>query len=144
MVGLVKWGEAQGGYFGVTEGDFAFQHAEVNLFWQALGIVVAIGLGVVTAAVMAFILERTIGLRLSEEEQVAGIDGPVWGLDSDLAMYTGGNGAPSTPAPASGAPTPVPAAPSDSEGREWPGRAASTAWPGHRTLGRVACNAVGN
>ena len=114
MVGLVKWGEAQGGYFGVTEGDFAFQHAEVNLFWQALGIVVAIGLGVVTAAVMAFILERTIGLRLSEEEQVAGIDGPVWGLDSDLAMYTGGNGAPSTPAPASGAPTPVPAAPSDS------------------------------
>jgi ammonium transporter, Amt family len=114
MVGLVKWGEAQGGYFGVTEGDFAFQNAEVNLFWQALGIVVAIGLGVVTAAVMAFILERTIGLRLSEEEQVAGIDGPVWGLDSDLAMYTGGNGAPSTPASASGAPTPVPAAPSDS------------------------------
>ena len=113
MVGLIKWGEAQGGYFGVTEGEFAFQNAEVNVFWQALGIVVAVGLGVVTAAVMAFILERTIGLRLSEEEQVAGIDGPVWGLDPDLTMYTGGNGVPAAPAPTSGAPASVPASPKE-------------------------------
>jgi Amt family ammonium transporter len=113
MVGLVKWGEPQGGYFGITEGEFAFQNAEVNVLWQAIGLVVAIGLGVVTAAVLAFILERTIGLRLSEEEQVAGVDGPVWGLDSDLALYTGGNGLPATPAPTSGAPTAVPTSPSD-------------------------------
>ena len=113
MVGLIKWGEPQGGYFGLTEGEFAFQNAEVNVFWQALGIVVAVGLGVVTAAVMAFILERTIGLRLSEEEQVAGIDGPVWGLDPDLTMYTGGNGVPAAPAPASGAPASVPASPKE-------------------------------
>jgi len=57
----------------------------------------------VTAAVMAFILERTIGLRLSEEEQVAGVDGPVWGLDSDLDLYTGGNGVPAAPTPVSSA-----------------------------------------
>ena len=113
MVGLIKWGEPQGGYFGLTEGEFAFQNAEVNVFWQALGIVVAVGLGVVTAAVMAFILERTIGLRLSEEEQVAGIDGPVWGLDPDLTMYTGGNGVPAAPAPVSGAPASVPASPKE-------------------------------
>ena len=37
MVGLIKWGEPQGGYFGLTEGEFAFQNAEVNVFWQALG-----------------------------------------------------------------------------------------------------------
>jgi hypothetical protein len=82
------------------------------VLWQAIGLVVAVGLGVVTAWVCAFVLERTTGLRLSEEEQVAGIDGPVWGLDSDLALYTGGNGAPPTPAPASGAPRSVPAGPS--------------------------------
>ena len=105
MVGLVKWGEPQGGYLGIEEGTYAFQNAEVNVFWQAIGIVVAIGLGVVTAAVMAFILERTIGLRLSEDEQVAGVDGPIWGLDPDLDLYTGGNGVPVAPAPA--APTPA-------------------------------------
>jgi ammonia channel protein AmtB len=108
MVGLIKWGEPQGGYFGITEGTYAFQNAEVNVLWQAIGIVVAVGLGVVTAAVMAFILERTIGLRLSEDELVAGADGPVWGLDSDLDLYTGGNGvptaaaAPATPATPAG------------------------------------------
>jgi ammonia channel protein AmtB len=93
MVGIVKWGTAQGGYFGLDTGDYAFQNAEVNLLWQAIGIVVAVGLGVVTAAVMAFILERTIGLRLSEDEQIAGVDGPVWGLDPDVPLYTGSDGA---------------------------------------------------
>jgi Amt family ammonium transporter len=111
-LGIVKWGTAHGGYFGVTEGDYAFQNAEVNVLWQAVGLVVAVGLGVVTAWVCAFVLERTTGLRLSEEEQVAGVDGPVWGLDSDLGLYTGGNGVPTAPAPATGAPTTVPASPS--------------------------------
>ena len=108
MVGLVSWGTAQGGYFGVTEGEFAFQNAEINLFWQALGLVVAVGLGVVTAAILAPILERTTGLRLSEEELVAGIDGPMWDVPSDLAQ----NGA--VPAPVQdrtdGVPAPAPAA----------------------------------
>ena len=34
MVGLVGWGAAQGGHFFLTEGDFAFQNAEINVFWQ--------------------------------------------------------------------------------------------------------------
>jgi ammonia channel protein AmtB len=106
MVGIVEWGTPQGGYFGIAEGTYAFQNAEVNVLWQAIGIVAAIGLGVVTAAVMAFILERTTGLRLSEEEQVAGVDGPVWGLDMDLGLYAG-NGA----AAGDGAPATAPAAP---------------------------------
>jgi ammonia channel protein AmtB len=104
IVGLIEWGTPQGGHIFLDEGTYAFQNAEVNVFWQAIGIVVAIGLGVVTAAVMAFILERTVGLRLSEEEQIAGIDGPAWGLDSDLDLYTGGNGVPA----GDGAPAPTP------------------------------------
>jgi ammonia channel protein AmtB len=110
MVGIVKWGTAQGGYFGLDTGDYAFQNAEVNLLWQAIGIVVAVGLGVVTAAVLAFILERTTGLRLSEDEQVAGVDGPVWGLDPDVPLYTGsdGAGAGAVTPPSVSAPVPQP------------------------------------
>jgi ammonium transporter, Amt family len=99
MVGLVSWGTEKGGYFGVTEGDYAFQNAEINLLWQIVGLVVIVGTGVVTAWVLAFILERTIGLRLSEEEQVAGVDAGDWDLVGDLGPVSG-NGVPAeTPAP---------------------------------------------
>jgi len=117
MVGLVKWGEAKGGYFGIEEGTYAFQNAEINVLWQAIGLVVTIGLGVVTAAVVAFVLERTIGLRLSEDEQVAGVDGGYWDIPPDLDLYTGGNGA-VTPAasPTDGAPSTTPVGPSSTSG----------------------------
>jgi ammonium transporter, Amt family len=99
MVGLISWGTSKGGYFGVTEGDYAFQNAEINVLWQIVGLVVIVGTGVVTAWILAFILERTIGLRLSEEEQVAGVDAGDWDLVGDLGPVSG-NGVPSeTPAP---------------------------------------------
>jgi ammonium transporter, Amt family len=112
MVGLVSWGTAKGGHFFLAEGDFAFQNAEINVFWQLIGLVVIVGTGVLTAAILAPILERTTGLRLSEEEQVAGVDSGDWDLVGDLG-YTGGNGIPAASAPASGAPASVPATPSD-------------------------------
>jgi ammonium transporter, Amt family len=112
MVGLVSWGTAKGGHFFLAEGDFAFQNAEINVFWQLIGLVVIVGTGVLTAAILAPILERTTGLRLSEEEQVAGVDSGDWDLVGDLG-YTGGNGVPAASAPASGAPASVPATPSD-------------------------------
>ena len=112
MVGLVSWGTAKGGHFFLTEGDYAFQNAEINVFWQLIGLVVIVGAGVLTAAILAPILERTTGLRLSEEEQVAGVDSGDWDLVGDLG-YTGGNGVPAASAPASGAPSAVPASPSD-------------------------------
>ena len=62
MVGLVSWGTEKGGHFFLTEGDYAFQGAEINLLWQIVGLVVVVGTGVVTAWVLAFVLERTIGL----------------------------------------------------------------------------------
>ena len=46
-----------GGYFGVTEGDYAFQHAEVNLLWQAIGLAVCLGAGLATGAVLVAVLE---------------------------------------------------------------------------------------
>ena len=93
MVGLVSWGTAKGGYFGLTEGDYAFQNAEINLLWQIIGLVVVVGTGVVTAWILAAILERTIGLRLSEEEQVRGVDLGDWDLQSDMDAVVSGNGA---------------------------------------------------
>jgi ammonia channel protein AmtB len=108
MVGLVSWGVDKGGYFGVTEGDYAFQNASINVFWQLLGLVVVVGTGVVTAWVLATILERTIGLRLSDEEQVAGVDLRGWDLTSDLEPVSG-NGASGDGAPVA-APAPAPAA----------------------------------
>jgi ammonium transporter, Amt family len=93
MVGLVSWGTDKGGYFGLTEGDYAFQNAEINVFWQIIGLIVLIGSGVVTAWVLAFILERTIGLRLSEDEQVVGVDKGDWDLVGDLGTASG-NGVP--------------------------------------------------
>ncbi len=73
MVGLVSWGVDKGGHFFLTEGDYAFQNAEINVLWQVIGlVVVVVGRASSPRAVLASILERTIGLRLSEEEQVTG------------------------------------------------------------------------
>ena len=105
MVGLVDWGTAQGGYFGLTEGDFAFQNAEINVFWQAIGAAVSIGFGVVTALVLAPILERTTGLKLDDDEQVIGLDWGEWEIRHDIEPEWG-----ELPAPVDGhAPQPTPA-----------------------------------
>jgi ammonium transporter, Amt family len=89
MVGLIDWGTAQGGYLGIEEGSYAFQNAEINVFWQLLGVVVCLGLGIVTAAVLSFIFERTIGMRVPDDEQAAGLDAGLWELqpeDGPVAM----------------------------------------------------------
>src|SRR5919106_991558 len=108
MVGLLNWGTDQGGYLGLDSGDYAFQNASINVFWQVLGIIVAVGFGVVTAAVLAPILERTIGLRITEEEMVEGVDWHDWEIQHDIEPETGGlpspgpEPAPVRPAPATG------------------------------------------
>jgi ammonium transporter, Amt family len=84
MVGLIDWGTAQGGYFGITEGDYAFQNAEMNVLWQALGLAVCIAAGLATGWVMVAILKRTTGLVVSEDVQVAGYDSRYWEIVHDL------------------------------------------------------------
>ncbi len=105
MVGLISWGTEQGGYLGIESGDFAFQNASINVFWQALGIVVSVGFGVVTAAVLAPILERTIGLKIDDETMIDGLDRGEWGIEHDIEPDWG-EGVPGHPA---AAPTPAPA-----------------------------------
>jgi len=79
-VGLIKAGTPRGGYFGIQEGPYAFQHGEIGIMMQVVGIVVCLLAGIVTATVMAFVLERTVGLKVSEDDQATGLDQVYWGL----------------------------------------------------------------
>ena len=90
MVGLIRWGTDQGGYLGIESGDYAFQNGSINVLWQLLGIVVSVGLGVVTAAVLAPILERTIGLKHEEIVMVEGLDWHEWDVQHDIEPETNG------------------------------------------------------
>jgi ammonium transporter, Amt family len=83
MVGLIAWGTNQGGYVGIEEGTYAFQNAEVNVFWQLIGVAVCLGVGVLTAGVLSFIFERTIGMRVPDDDQAAGLDAGRWELQPE-------------------------------------------------------------
>jgi ammonium transporter, Amt family len=85
MVGLIKAGTPRSGYLGFEEGAYAFQHAQVGPLMQIVGVVVCLGLGSVTAAVLAVVLERTTGLRVSDDDQAEGLDKVMWGIGGDGA-----------------------------------------------------------
>ncbi len=84
IVGLLHAGTPRGGYFGIEEGPYAFQHGEISLFMQLIGAVVCVGVGAVTGMVMGFVLERTTGLRVSEDDQIEGLDKILWEIEPDV------------------------------------------------------------
>jgi len=89
MVGLLRGGTPRGGYYGITEGAYAFQHGEIGILMQVVGIVVCLGMGIVTAAILAPILKATVGLRVSDEDQAAGMDVNFWhGIPPDVQSDT--------------------------------------------------------
>ena len=69
----------------ITEGEFAFQHGEIGILMQIVGIVVCLGMGMVTAAILCPIFKATIGLRVSDDDQAEGLDIVVWdGIPPDV------------------------------------------------------------
>jgi Amt family ammonium transporter len=76
--GFTEWGTKTGGYFGVTEGPNTFQGAEITPWTQLLGVVVAAGFGFVVALVACLILERAKRLRVTPEQERAGMDATYW------------------------------------------------------------------
>ncbi|WP_170975692.1 ammonium transporter [Rhizobium sp. FY34] len=77
--GIVGSGVQQGGFFGIKEGAYAFQHATVSLGPQILGIVViVVGTGV-SALIVTLLIERTLGLRVPAALEMAGLDTAVFG-----------------------------------------------------------------
>lgn len=80
MVGIVAAGTPHGGYLGITEGPYAFQHNSVNFLMQLAGVAACIGAGVVTAAILSVILRATVGMRIDESDQATGLDQLYWNL----------------------------------------------------------------
>jgi ammonia channel protein AmtB len=87
MLGLFKAGTPRGGYFGIEEGAYAFQHGEISLLMQVVGIVACLGAGAVTALVTGIIVKATIGLKTTDEEMAEGFDKPLWGIEADVTTY---------------------------------------------------------
>lgn len=88
LLGIFKSGTPRGGYVGITEGAYAFQHGAISLGMQLAGIVVCIGAGVVVGLVTAWVIRATIGLQVSEEMLVEGQDKLRWGLEDDYPART--------------------------------------------------------
>lgn len=87
FVGLFKAGTPRGGYLGIEEGAYAFQHGEISLMMQLVGIVACVGTGVVTALVLSVILKATVGLRIDEDDQIDGLDMKYWDLEPDVITH---------------------------------------------------------
>jgi Amt family ammonium transporter len=82
--GVVGAGEKAGGFFGL-EGEYAAFNATIGLGWQLVGVLVTIGIAAVSGLILIFGLEKTIGLRVSEEAELAGLDEAYW--DAPPAPY---------------------------------------------------------
>ncbi len=83
LVGILKAGTPRGGYFGIEEGAYAFQHGQIGLGMQIVGVSVCVGAGILTGLVLSVVLRATTGLRVSEEDQAEGLDELYWSLKSD-------------------------------------------------------------
>ena len=79
IVSFVAWGTKTGGYIGIDSGKFAFQNAEITPWWQLIGVAVTLVAAALCAGVFV-LLDRTIGLRVSEEEETVGADLTRWNI----------------------------------------------------------------
>jgi ammonia channel protein AmtB len=79
IAGFVGWGTKTGGYFGMT-GTYAPQHAEITPWTQLLGVGVTLGIALVSGLALILLLEKTIGLRVSEKQELDGLDSAYWGF----------------------------------------------------------------
>lgn len=84
LLGIFKAGTPRGGYFGITEGPYAFQHGEIGIVMQLAGVVVCIGAGALTALVTAMVLKATTGLKVSDTDMAEGLDKIRWGVETDV------------------------------------------------------------
>ncbi|MCB8881905.1 ammonium transporter [Acidisoma cellulosilytica] len=78
MAGIVGSGKMQGGFFDVTKGAYAYQHARITFGTQLHGtVLMVVGIAVV-AFVVIFLLEKTIGLRVTAKQEAQGLDATYW------------------------------------------------------------------
>jgi Amt family ammonium transporter len=81
--GFIAWGTKTGGYPGL-EGPYALQHAEITPWWQLAGVVAVVLIAAVPCLLMCLAFERFgKGLRVTEAEELAGMDATFWGVSND-------------------------------------------------------------
>jgi Amt family ammonium transporter len=100
ICGFVAWGTKTGGYPG-AEGAYALQHAEITPWWQLAGIATTMLIAAVPCFLICLAFERTKkGLRISEAEELVGLDQTYWGMDNygdePPLVPVNGNGAAAT------------------------------------------------
>ena len=78
MAGIVGSGRPTGGFMGVTQGAFAFQHARISLGMQVRGLAIMVPAIAVFACAIIVLLEKTIGLRVTAAEEDEGLDIAYW------------------------------------------------------------------
>jgi ammonia channel protein AmtB len=79
ICGFVEWGTKTAGYPG-AKGAYALQHATITPWWQLAGIVATMLLAAVPCLLICLIYERRGKLRVSEADEIAGLDESVWGV----------------------------------------------------------------
>lgn len=77
LTGFIGWGVAAGGFPGGVEG-FEFQHAEITPWWQLAGLGATVGFTLLAALVTVIGLEKTVGIRVQEEDEIRGLDETYW------------------------------------------------------------------
>lgn len=83
MVGLIAWGTPKGGYVGY-DAPWAFQGAEITLWWQLIGVAFILGVGIATGLVLTVIFKAAGILRNSDDDQAEGLDRVFWGMEPDV------------------------------------------------------------
>lgn len=106
--GFIYWGTPTGGYPGIESGPFAFQGAEITPWMQLAGVAVTMAIAAIPCLLICLAFEARGKLRVTEEEELQGLDQTYWGTtnfgEEDLAgveitgMTTnGGTAAPDEP-----------------------------------------------
>ncbi|MGA8327983.1 MAG: hypothetical protein WB777_01660 [Mycobacterium sp.] len=83
--GFATWGTKTGGYLGVDSGPHAFQGAEITPWGELFGIAVSVGFGFVVALVICLPFEKAGRLRVTVDEERAGMDATYWQVDGPPA-----------------------------------------------------------
>ena len=81
VCGFVEWGTKTGGYPG-AKGSYALQHATITPWWQLAGIVATMLVAAIPCYLICLAFERRGKLRVTEAEEIAGLDQTIWGVDN--------------------------------------------------------------
>jgi ammonia channel protein AmtB len=106
--GIAGSGQATGGYFEIEEGSYAFQNATINIGHQIVGLGVTLGIAAISGLVLILLLEKTIGLRVPEADELEGLDEAKWGSGPPHEFEDLGPEIPPAPPAAGASPAPAP------------------------------------